>query len=311
LARLDFSPDLAQMLPRPPRRDATFALLQAVDFVVATGSQANVRAAHTCGTPAVGVGVGNAPVIIDETADLRAAARLICRSKTFDNATSCSSENSVVIAAAVYDSAVAALAAEGGVMLAPAQKAALQKNLWSAEGKLNRDLIARDFSALAAAAGLPQKQAGKFLLVAEDGVGAEFPFSGEKMSLALAVYRAADFDEAARICGDILRYQGCGHSVGIHTQTTERPLQLGLSLPVCRVIVNQAHCFATGGGFDNGLPFSLSMGCGAWGGNNISGNLTFRHFLNTTVVARPISGSEPAEDDIFADYFSALAAANR
>ena len=307
LARLDFPPDLVQMLPRPPSRDATAALLAAADLAVATGSQANVREAHIRKTPAIGVGVGNAPVIIDETADAAAAARLICRSKTFDNATSCSSENSAVIVAEIYDRAIAALAAEGGVMLSAAQKAALQKNLWD-DGKLNRDLIARDFAVLAAAAGLPPEQAGKFLMVCEDGVGPDFPFSGEKMSVVLTVYRAADFDDAAGICGEILRHQGCGHSVGIHTKDEKRPLRLGLTLPAGRVIVNQAHCFATGGAFDNGLPFSLSMGCGAWGGNNIGGNLTFRHFLNTALVARPIPADIPAEADIFADYFAALPA---
>jgi sulfoacetaldehyde dehydrogenase len=103
----------------------------------------------------------------------------------------------------------------------------------------------------------------------------------------------------------LLRYQGAGHSVGLHTSVPERALELGLTLPVCRVIVNQAHCFATGGSFDNGLPFSLSMGCGTWGGNSISDNLNYRHFLNITRVVHTLPPElvrEPNDDDFFAEY---------
>ena len=101
----------------------------------------------------------------------------------------------------------------------------------------------------------------------------------------------------------MLDVNGKGHSVGIHTRDEERALRLGLELPVCRVIVNQPHCFATGGSFDNGLPFSLSMGCGTWGRNSISDNLNYRHYLNITRIARPIAPNEPTLEEIFGDYW--------
>src|SRR5690606_41285947 len=123
-------------------------------------------------------------------------------------------------------------------------------------------------------------------------------------SPVLAVYRARDFDDACRIVGEIYSYQGAGHSVGIHSASDENILRLGLELPVCRVIVNQAHCFATGGSFDNGLPFSLSMGCGTWGGNSIDSNLHWRNFMQRTRIVRQIPSREPTVEEIFGEYWA-------
>jgi sulfoacetaldehyde dehydrogenase len=121
----------------------------------------------------------------------------------------------------------------------------------------------------------------------------------------LAFYRAPDFAAAVARATELLRFQGAGHSVGLHTRTSDRAREIGLTLPVSRVIVNQAHCFATGGSFDNALPFSLSMGCGTWGGNSISDNLGYRHFLNITRVVRPLAPErvrEPSDDELFGAY---------
>jgi sulfoacetaldehyde dehydrogenase len=101
----------------------------------------------------------------------------------------------------------------------------------------------------------------------------------------------------------VYAWQGAGHSVGLHSTNADRALQLGLRLPVSRVIVNQAHCIATGGSFDNGLPFSLSMGCGTWGRNNFSDNMNYRHYLNITRISRPIAERVPNEEEIFGAYF--------
>ena len=119
----------------------------------------------------------------------------------------------------------------------------------------------------------------------------------------LAVYRARDFDHACAIVGDIYAFHGAGHSVGIHSADDAHILRLGLELPVSRVIVNQIHCYATGGSFDNGLPFSLSMGCGTWGRNNFSDNMNYRHYLNITRISRRIATREPALDEIFGEHF--------
>src|SRR5271156_359215 len=154
LEKIGLPPDLVQILPPPVTKDLTEALMAAADLVVVTGSQDNVRRAYMSGTPAIGVGAGNVPVIIDESADLADAARKIRASKIFDNSTSCSSENSVIILDSVYDKAIAALKEVGGYLCTSAEKAAIRQALWH-NGKLNRNLIARDAKILAGAFGLP------------------------------------------------------------------------------------------------------------------------------------------------------------
>jgi len=305
LDRIGAPRDLIQQLPAPVTREATIELMRQADLVVATGSQTNVHAAYSSGTPAIGVGAGNVVVIVDETADVSDAAHKIAISKMFDYATSCSSENSVVAVEDVYAATIAALVAEGGVLLDAAESAKLSAAMF-VQGRLSPQFTAQSAEVVAERAGLarPALRRAAFLMIEETGVGAAHPFSGEKLSPVLAVYRARDFAHATALAAGILRYQGAGHSVGLHSKDDRRALALGLELPVCRVIVNQAHCFATGGSFDNGVPFSLSMGCGTWGGNSISDNLNYRHFLNITRVVRPlrVPRQAPTEAELFGAY---------
>ncbi len=303
LDRVGAPRDLVQQLPAPVSKAATVELMSRADLVVATGSQNNVRSAYTSGTPAIGVGAGNVATIVDETANLADAALKIRLSKTFDKATSCSSENSALIVGTVYDAMLDQLKQQGGVLLTPEEKERLQRTMWP-DGKLSPRVTAKPAREIASLAGLGGQafERCSFLLVEETGVGEIHPFSGEKLSPVLTVYRVHDIDDAMERIREIYRYQGAGHSIGIHTADDGRPLRLGLSMPACRIIVNQAHCFATGGSFDNGLPFSLSMGCGTWGRNSISDNLNYRHYLNITRVSRPISPQEPTEEDLFGAY---------
>ncbi len=304
LEKIGLPPDLVQILPAPVTKDSTQALMNTVDLVVVTGSQDNVRRAYTSGTPAIGVGAGNVPVIIDESADLAEAAQKVRASKTFDNSTSCSSENSVVILDSIYDAAIAALKDVGGYLCAREQKQHVQAALWQ-NGKLSRDLIARDPDILASAFGLPSeaKQA-KFFMIEETGVGRDYPFSGEKLSLVLTVYRTQDFAAAKEQVRRILDYQGRGHSCGIHTKDMDHARELAEDLKVVRVLVNFAHTFGNGGGFDSGLNFTLSMGCGTWQKNSISENLNYRHFLNITHLVTPIPEDKPSEDELFGEYWA-------
>lgn len=310
---------LVQVLPAPVNKRSTGALMRACDLVVATGSQANVRAAVASGTPAFGVGAGNVAGIVDETADVEAAADRIVRSKTFDNATSCSSENSLVVVAAAREALLAALTRRGVVRLDATQKDALAALMWDASdgGKLSPAVIGKSAARIAgrmaertgdAAWRAIADAAPRVLLVDESQVGPGHPYSGEKLSPVLALYTVPDFAAAASLVARLYAHQGAGHSVGLHTgpaQAEARALALGLELPVARVIVNQAHCIATGGSFDNGLPFSLSMGCGTWGDNVFSDNMTWRHYVNTTRISRPIEARVPSEDDVFGAFFAA------
>ena len=305
-AKIGANPDLVQMVPAPSSKAKTQALMETCDLLVVTGSQDNVRRAYSSGTPALGVGAGNVTVIVDETADLAAAAQKITASKTFDNATSCSSENALVVVDAIFDDFMAELDRVGGCYL-PGEAADDLRAALFMGGSLNRHMLAQDIDRVLDIAGLSitGKPPTRFLLMDGRGIGQDHPESGEKLSLVTTLYRARDFDEAAQITGHLLDHIGAGHSVGLHSTDDARARRLGETLPTCRVIVNQAHCFATGGSFDNGMPFSLSMGCGSWGGNSIDDNLHWRHFLNTTKIVRTIPANEPSVDDIFGDYWQA------
>ncbi len=304
LAKIGLPEDLVQILPAPVTREATQRLMEACDLVAATGSQANVKSAYKSGKPALGVGLGNSPVIVDASADLDDAARKIMLSKTFDHATSCSSENAIVVVDAVYDATIAALERQGGYMANTAERQRIVDRLWL-DGKLNRAVIAQGPDALVEVFELGPKSKGcTFVMAEETGIGKAHPLSGEKLSLVLTVYRARDFKDAKRLVKEILDYQGRGHSCGIHTTTPEHARELAADTDVVRVLVNQAHTFGNGGGFDNGLPFTLTMGCGTWQANSFSDNLNWSHFVNITHLVTTIPEDKPSEEALFGAYWT-------
>jgi len=303
LERIGAPADLVQQLPAPVTRELTSELMKQADLVVVTGSQNNVRAGYSSGKPALGVGTGNVAVIVDDSADCADAAAKIMASKIFDNATSCSSENAVVIHDKVYAKMLAAFARQGGELLTVPEKETLRKAMFPG-GKLAPAVTAQAVAKICAVAGLtrPALVAAKCLMVEETEAGKDHPYSGEKLSPVLTVYRARDFDAAFDTVRAIYAHQGNGHSCGIYTENEEHVRRLAHGLTVARVIVKQAHTFATGGSFDNGMPFSLSMGCGTWGGNSFSDNLNYKHFMNITRIVRTIPPREPTADDIFGAY---------
>jgi len=305
LERIGAPIDIVQSLSEPISKSDTNELTELVDLVVATGSQNNIKRAIQSGTPTLGVGVGNVPAIVDSSADLDDAAHKVKTSKTFDYATSCSSENSIIVVDSIYKKFINALEKEGGILLSVAEKKILGKMMWNENLIINREIIAKPASKIASLVGLNTNKYSKaeFLMVEEEGIGEKYPFSREKLSPILTVYRARDFNHAVELTKKILQHQGKGHSCSIHSQNEDNIMRLGNELPVCRVIVNQAHCFATGGNFDNGLPFSLSMGCGTWGNNIIDENLNYKHYLNITKIVKTTKSNEPSEHEIFSSYW--------
>ncbi len=302
--KIELDRNLVQMVPAPSSKEKTQRLMELVDKLVVTGSQNNVQRAYSSGTPALGVGAGNVSVIIDETSDLPQAAIKIELSKTFDNSTSCSSENALIVVGAIYDKFLAQLDKVGGRVLDDQNSHKLKTALFQG-GHLNRAIIARDMKDILEVAQIQvaDPQACRFLVLPAKGIGKDYPESGEKLSLVLALYRAKDFAHAKMLAKDLMKHQGAGHSVGLHTSDDARAVELGMELPTCRVIVNQAHSAATGGSFENGMPFSLSMGCGSWGGNSIDQNINYTHFMNTTRIVRTIAQNRPSLEDIFNDYW--------
>jgi sulfoacetaldehyde dehydrogenase len=204
----------------------------------------------------------------------------------------------------VYDEMVAALAAEGGLLLDAEQVTRLETLHWH-DGKMTTTLLAKDIEIVLAEMQMTGSapKGTRFLVAPQSHIGPDYPMTGEKMARFLALHKATDFDDALAKAISIQNFQGAGHSLGLHSAEDQRARRLAMEARTCRVIVNQAHCFATGGFFNNGLPFSLTMGCGSWGGNSIDDNLNWRHFVNRVNVVRVIADRRPELDEIFADYW--------
>ena len=302
LAKAGAPLDLIQTITEPSI-DLSKELMSKVDLVVATGGGPMVKSAYSSGTPAYGVGAGNAVVIVDETADLQAAAQKIFQGKTFDNATSCSSENSVVLQAGIYDQMVANLKAQGGYWCDEAERAQLRQAMWPDGLHLNKDIVAQPVLKIAEMAGLNVPEGTTFLMVAGKQVGNEDPFCKEKLSLVLTVWKYENFEEAIQLVEDITALNGSGHSCGIHTTNDAHVLELGTRAKVSRMMVNQAHSLGNSGNYNNGMPFTLTLGCGTWGGNITTENLHWKHFMNVTWVSKPIEPVVPKEEELFADVW--------
>lgn len=283
-----------------PSLESTNELMKQVDLVVATGGGALVKAAYSSGTPAYGVGQGNSVVVVDETADLADAANKIMRSKTFDFATSCSTENSLVVQGKVYDSLIALLKKEGGYLVNAEEKEKLQRGMW-VDGHLNGAIIAQSVQTIAKVAGLIVPEDRKFFMVEETGIGPEFPFSGEKLSMVMTIFKYGDFTDAVKKVNDITNYHGRGHSCGIHSVDEDHILKLSLETKTSRIMVRQPQCLANSGAWTNGMPMTLTLGCGTWGGNISSENIDWKKLLNVTWVSSPIASTMPTDQELFGD----------
>lgn len=296
--------DLVQIVPAPSIAK-TQALMAQADLVVATGGAGMVKAAYSSGTPAYGVGVGNAVHVVDETADIDDAASAIAGAKTFDLATSCLADNAVVAEASVADELLDGLVARGGYRCSPAEKELLAAAMWPGDSHIPTiDVIAKSASHIAALAGIDLPPGRTFLIVDEDGAGPDHPFSGEKLSVVLAFYRyQTAIDRAVETVNAITGYQGLGHTCGIHTRDDRHVDALAHGTRTARVLVNQ-NLNEGAGSARNGLPFTLSLACGTWGGNITTENVNARHFVNLTWVSRPVAPTVIGEEELFARHWA-------
>jgi len=294
--------DLLQCITEPSV-ELSQELMSAVDLVVATGGAGMVKSAYSSGTPAYGVGAGNAVMVVDETADLDDAAHKIMLGKTFDNATSCSSENSVVIQAGVWETMIENLKKEGGYLCNTEEKAKLKATMWPDGSHLNKDIVAQPVLKIAGMAGLQVPESTKFLMVLGEKVGPEDMFSCEKLSPVMALWKAQTFQDAIEYVEKITGFCGFGHSCGIHTTSDANMMELAMHVKVSRIMVRQPQSYGNSGNYDNGMPFSMTLGCGTWGGNIVSENIGWKHFLNTTWVSKPIDPVVPNEEKLFGAHW--------
>lgn len=291
--------DLVQSID-VPSLDKTNELMRQCDRVLATGGEAMVNAAYSSGTPALGVGVGNAVITVDDSADLDEAADKIRTSKTLDLAASCSSDNSVLVFESIYDEFLEKLKHEGGHVIEGDDKEKLRAVLWK-DGHLNADIVAQPATNITGRAGIDLPEGKQFLIVPETGTGPDHPFSGEKLTVTMALYKVKDIDEAIEMTNRIQAYQGQGHSCGIYSYNDENIMKLAAATRTSRVMVNQPQAASNSGNLWNGMRQTFSLGCGSWGGNSINHNITWRDLINETWVSKPLEKTKelPPDEELF------------
>jgi sulfoacetaldehyde dehydrogenase len=277
-------------------------LMTKSDFVVATGGAALVQVVYAAGKPCHTVSSGNVVSIIDETADLKATAAKIVKSKIANNSASCSSENAVAIEASIYDEMIACLEAEGGYLCNAEEREKLRALMWPDGTTLNRKIVARTAPHIAGMAGLEIPEDTRFIMVQGTKAGSEDRFSGEKISPVLTVWKWDDFSEMVERMKEMHRFSGEGHSASIHSERNDRKVELAIKANVGRVNCNMPHAMANSGSWFNANPFTDTLGGGSWAGNMTSENVNFKHFLNYTWLSEPFPEYVPTDEDLFGDY---------
>jgi acetaldehyde dehydrogenase (acetylating) len=266
--------------------------------ILATGGLGLVRAAYSSGKPAFGVGPGNVPAFIERTADAPKAVRDILAGKCFDNGTICASEQSVVVDAPLDREVRSQLVAQGAFFLNHSQADQLARLVVSPQRSLNPKIVGKPATTIAQMAGLNVPPNIRCLIAEVGGVGRDFPLSIEKLSPILAYYVVNGLEEGSRLCDEILHYGGMGHTASIHTRSRDAALRYGVLMPAARVVVNTP---ATHGaiGFSTALAPSMTLGCGSWGGNVTSDNISPLHLMDIKRVAfetRPVTAVAIPQD---------------
>jgi len=264
--------------------------------ILATGGIGLVRAAYSSGKPAFGVGPGNVPVFIERSADVPKAVQDILTGKCFDNGTICASEQAVVCDTPIESAVREQFKAQGAYFLSAAEADQLGKVVATPQRSLNPGIVGRSVEVIAKLAGLNVPPGTRCLLADVGGVGREFPLSMEKLSPILAFYVADGIARGAERCYEVLRYGGMGHTAGVHTRSREAAVRFGSEMPASRITVNTPTTHGAIG-FSTALPPSMTLGCGSWGGNVTSDNVSPLHLMDIKRVAfetRPVKSTRPA-----------------
>jgi sulfoacetaldehyde dehydrogenase len=263
-----------------------------------------VKAAYSSGKPAYGVGAGNATMVIDETANIEEAARNTRLSKTSDNGSGCSADGNLVVETSIYDRFLEQLQKEGGYLVTEDEKKLLQSAMWDAERHRTTETVARPAAKIAEVAGFALPSGKTFLIVKEEHIGKEYLFSSEKLSPVLSIFRYSGFENALSMVKQIYEVGGKGHSCGIFSYDDDHVHRLAMTAPVSRMMVRQPQSKANAGAFNNGMPMTSSMGCGTWGGNITSENISLKHYMNVLWVSRPIPEDRPSEEELFGQFYN-------
>jgi acyl-CoA reductase-like NAD-dependent aldehyde dehydrogenase len=279
--------DLVQCATAGNNHQITTALMRhwQVGLVLATGGQMMVQAAYRSGTPAIGVGPGNAPVLLAADADLAHAARSIVKSKAFDNGLICGAENSLVVDTSVRAGLLRELERHGAAVLTPEEAARFQRAAVDLEThRLKPHIVGRDAATLAEWAHIQRPYAIQLLVIPTGSVAAENYLAAEKLAPVVGLFTVANADEGLRVCRALLEIAGAGHTAIIYTHDDALIQCFASQMPASRILVNSP---GTQGvlGLTTGLEFSMTLGCGTWGGTSTTDSITYRHLLNIKRVA--------------------------
>ena len=246
--------------------------------------------------------------LIETLSHLDDASEKIRISKTLDLAASCSSDNSVILVDSIYDEMISKLKEKGGFLVNEEQKQKLKETLWDEEGHLNTAIVAQPAEKIADMAGIEIPEGTGFYIVPETGWGKDFPFSGEKLSVIMALYRADNIEHAIELTNNIQAYQGQGHSCGIYSNSDENIMKLANSTKTSRVMVNQPQAASNSGNLWNGMRQTFSLGCGSWGGNGTNNNISWRDLINETWVSKPLSQTKDlmSDEELFGDVMNKI-----
>lgn len=278
-------------------------LMAICDLTIATGGPAMAKSAHSSGKPAYAAGQGNSTMVIDETANIEEAARNTMQSKMSDFGSGCSADGNLIVEATIYDAFLAQLQKEGGYLASEEEKAMIEKIYWK-DGHRTMDTIACAAKIIAEKAGFVLPEGKKFIIVKEEKIGKEYPFSTEKLGTLLTIFKYSGFANALEMVRQVYETQGKGHSCGIYSFNDEHIHQLALTAPVSRMMVRQPQSKANAGSFTNGMPMTSSMGCGVWAGNITNENICLKHYLNYTWVSRPTPEDRPSDEELFGEFYN-------
>lgn len=284
LKELGAPENLVQVIPEPTL-DLSNLIMKMTDVCISTGGPGMVKVAYSSGKPAFGVGAGNNQCLIDEDANIKDAVPKIIRGRIYDNGVLCTCEQSIICPESRYDEIIGEFLAQGAYYVAAPDEVAALRNKVFPEGALNKGCVGLSAEKLADAAGIKVDPSTKVLIVKADGPGRADPFAKEKLFPLLAAYTYKTWEEGVGIVNANLDYEGKGHSMVIHSFNKEHIEYAAENIPVSRFLVNGIGSSGLGGAYTNGLAPTGTLGCGSWGNNSLSENLSYRHLINISRIA--------------------------
>lgn len=284
-----------------PSIDLTNELMKKADVVIATGGMGMVKAAYSSGKPSYGVGAGNIQCIIDRDVNFNEAAKKAITGRTFDNGIICSGEQTVIAHKDDFDKVMAAFVFNGAYYTEDKAEMNALRDVLFTDGHMNKDVVGQPIEKIAKMAGIELPEGTKVIIVKPDKYGEGDLYSKEKMCCVMSAYEYETWEQAVDIAYSNLNVEGKGHSTVVHSNNKEHIEYAGLTLPISRLLVNQICATMNGGSFVNSLNATTTLGCGSWGNNSISENLTFKHLINVSRIAYEIPGEQPSDDVIWGD----------